>query len=147
MTRGFYEQLGTSRDAAIDELRSAYTRVVTQLIRRRKAIIEQGGDPSQLDLDRAQLEEAWDVVSDPERRRKYDAMLAVMDDDLPESGEELWEKVRPAFADPAAEAARGPELRRHGIAGQLATAATEYTLRAPFQGWQVSVRGFPDPNS
>ena len=52
-----------------------------------------------------QLEEAWDVVSDPERRRKYDAMLAVMDDDLPESGEELWEKVRPAFADPAAEAA------------------------------------------
>jgi hypothetical protein len=89
----------------MDELRSAYTRVVTQLIRRRRAIVEQGGDPSQLDLDRSQLEEAWEVVSDPERRRKYDAMLAVMDEELPQSGEELWEKVRPAFADPAAEAA------------------------------------------
>lgn len=104
MTRGFYEQLGAARDASIDELRSAYTRVVTQLIRRRKAILAQGGDPSQLDLDRAQLEEAWDVVSDPERRRKYDAMLAVMEEELPESAEALWDKVKPAFADPSAEA-------------------------------------------
>lgn len=104
MTRGFYEQLGAARDASLDDLRSAYTRVVTQLIRRRKAILAQGGDPSQLDLDRAQLEEAWDVVSDPERRRKYDAMLAVMEEDLPESAEALWEKVKPAFADPSAEA-------------------------------------------
>lgn len=105
MTRGFYEQLGTSRDASMNELRGAYTKVVTQLIRRRKAILEQGGDPSQLDLDRAQLEEAWEVVSDPERRRKYDAMLDVIDGDTPDSGEALWEKVQPAFVDPAAAAA------------------------------------------
>tara|TARA_Y100000589_G_scaffold318891_1_gene346880 strand:+ start:151 stop:1032 length:882 start_codon:yes stop_codon:yes gene_type:complete len=105
MTRGFYEQLGTSRDADLDELRGAYTRVVTQLIKRRKAIVEQGGDPSQLDLDRSQLEEAWEVVSDPERRRKYDAMLDVMDGDLPDNAEVLWKKVQPAFVDPAAAAA------------------------------------------
>ena len=67
--------------------------------------MEQGGDPAQIDLDRSQLEEAWEVVSDPERRRKYDAMLDVMEGEHPESGDQLWEKVQPAFVDPAAAAA------------------------------------------
>jgi len=104
MTRAFYEQLGAPRDAEVEQLRSAYTRVITQLIRRRKGIVEQGGDPSRIDLDRAQLEEAWEVLSDPVRRRKYDAMLEVMESEERVQEEGLWERVESAFVDPAAAA-------------------------------------------
>ena len=64
MTQGFYEQLGVDPAASVAEIRTSYARVVAQLVRRRKAVVEQGGDTSPLDLARSQADEAWRVQND-----------------------------------------------------------------------------------
>jgi hypothetical protein len=105
MTQGFYEQLGADSRASTKEIRGAYHKAAASLARRRKALLDQGGDPSQLDLARTQLEDAWTALSDPARRRRYDAMRALSEDGWTTDADELWEKVAGALIQPAAAAA------------------------------------------
>ena len=105
MTQGFYEQLGVDQGSSLSSVRSAYSRCVAQNLRRRKAVVEQGGDPSPLDLARSQLDEAWKVLSDPTRRRRYDAMLTLVSDGWTTDSTELWKKVSGALVSPPAGAA------------------------------------------
>lgn len=105
MTQGFYEQLGADPGASPRDLREAYRVVVARLQRRRKALLEQGGDTSLLDLTRHRLDEAWQVLSDPVRRRRYDAMLVVTREERPTGGDALWGRVAGALVHPAAAAA------------------------------------------
>lgn len=102
MTTGFYEQLGVDPRASAGAIRDAYSRAVSRLVHRRRAVSEQGGDTAQLDLAREQLEEAWSVVSDPVRRRRYDAMLSWSEADRPKTADALWEEVSDALVHPAA---------------------------------------------
>ena len=69
MTRGFYDQIGVPFDADLDQIRAAYGRSVAQILRRREATVGQGGDTAALDLTRVQIDEAWEILSDPARRR------------------------------------------------------------------------------
>jgi len=105
MTQGFYEQLHVDPGASPREIRAAYTRVVAQLLKRRRAVLERGGDPSPLELARGQAEEAWRVLSDPARRRRYDAMRAIASDGFTVDGAELWRRVSGALVHPASSAA------------------------------------------
>jgi hypothetical protein len=105
MTQGFYEQLGVDPAASAADVRAAYGRVIAQLSRRRKAIVEQGGDPSLLDVARSQADEAWSVLQDPARRRKYDAMRALMHDGWSTDPNEVWRRASGALVHPAAGAA------------------------------------------
>lgn len=127
MTQGFYEQLGVDPGASAPEIRAAYTRLVANLTKRRKAIVEQGGDPSPLDLARSQADEAWAVLSDPARRRKYDAMRALQHDGWTSDSNELWRKVAGALVHPAAGAAA--ELLR--VATNLKVGAMPPVPRMP----------------
>jgi curved DNA-binding protein CbpA len=127
MTQGFYEQLGVDPGASAPEIRAAYTRLVANLTKRRKAIVEQGGDPSPLDLARSQADEAWAVLSDPARRRKYDAMRALQHDGWTNDSNELWRKVAGALVHPAAGAAA--ELLR--VATNLKVGAMPPVPRMP----------------
>ncbi len=123
MTQGFYEQLGVGAASSLDEIRAAYQRLATAQIRRRKKIVEEGGDTSGLDLARAQADEAWEVLSDQGRRRQYDAMLALGDERV-EDALELWEKASGSLVSPAAGAAA--ELLRRSTTlrvGELPSAA------------------------
>lgn len=105
MTQGLYELLGADPSADRDALQAAYTRAVAQLVRRRRSVIEQGGDAQRLDLHREQVDEAWSVLADPVRRRRYDALRVLTEDgDLP-TGDALWERVSGSLASPAAAAA------------------------------------------
>lgn len=107
MTQGFYEQLGVSPDAELDTVRSAFHRQVARLGKRLKQLRDQGGDTSQLDLARAQLDEAWAVLSVPSRRQRYDAMLDFVDSD-PAPGvdaEQLWDAVGDSLVPPSVSAA------------------------------------------
>lgn len=105
MTQGLYELLGADPAADRDSLQAAYTRAVAQLVRRRRSVIEQGGDAERLDLHREQVDEAWTVLADPVRRRRYDALRVLTEDgDLP-TGDALWERVSGSLASPAAAAA------------------------------------------
>lgn len=106
MTRGFYEQLSVPADADLEEIRAAYGRAVSHLLKRREATVAQGGDPSSLDLARARLDESWEALSDPARRRRYDAMLAVAGDGVaPTDLADLWSRVAGAMIHPAVSAA------------------------------------------
>lgn len=105
MTQGFYEQLGLRPTAAPSQLREAYAAAAARLARRRRAVAEQGGDPAPLDLARAQLDDAWTVLSDPARRRRYDAMLALQGDDWTTEPDAVWRRAAGALVHPAAAAA------------------------------------------
>jgi hypothetical protein len=101
MASEFYEQLGVDRAASSSRIRSAYGQAVARLSKRRRAMVEQGGDSAQMDLLRARLDEAWTVLSDPIRRRRYDAMLAWSEGDRPHDPEAVWALVAGALVPPA----------------------------------------------
>jgi uncharacterized RDD family membrane protein YckC len=76
MTDNYYEELGVEPGASRDELREAHRRRVSELeaARERKNITE-----SQLQANRdevARVRAAWNVLSDPFQRQRYDAQLA-----------------------------------------------------------------------
>jgi hypothetical protein len=102
MSEGFYDLLGVDADATSSQLRAAYATGRSKLARRRRALIEQGGDPRQIAAARSRLDAGWAVLSDPARRRRYDALLAwTARDDRPRTEEALWPEVRDAMIDPA----------------------------------------------
>jgi hypothetical protein len=107
MTQGFYEQLGVRPDEDAATLRKAYHRQVARLTKRARQLREQGGDVSQLELARKQLDEAWEVLSIPSRRQRYDVMLAFMERDIESSidAEGLWAKVGAQLVPPSVAAA------------------------------------------
>ncbi len=102
MAQGFYELLGVDEGAPVDELRAAYQRRLAALVRRLRDARLQGADVSILEAQERELREAMDVLSDPVRRRRYDAYRRTTRDGLPTEAEELWERVRAAMVDPAA---------------------------------------------
>lgn len=106
MTQGFYEQLGVHPDADRDTLRDAYHRQVARLVKRTRQLHEQGVDTGPLDLTRAQLDEAWAVLSVPTRRQRYDAMLRFLETERSGVGSEaLWAEVGPSLVPPSVAAA------------------------------------------
>ncbi len=103
MSRGFYELLSVAEDAPAAAIRSAYGAAVTALGRRRRRLVEQGGDPSGLDYERARLDEAWATLSDSLGRRRYDALCAwSADSSAPRGGDALWAWAAPRVSPPAA---------------------------------------------
>lgn len=106
MNGGFYQQLGVETGASTGQVRAAYGRAVAQLVKRRKSLVDSGGDPAVLDQQRAMLDEAWAVLSDPVRRRRYDAMRAWQAEGAHTTNpESFWEQVAPSLVHPAAAAA------------------------------------------
>jgi hypothetical protein len=105
MTQGFYQLLNADPTATTDEIRAAYAQVVSVLERRHQAIIEQGGDPATIELARSQADEAWSILGDPARRRRYDAMRALGEDGWTTDPALLWERASGALIHPAAAAA------------------------------------------
>lgn len=102
MASEFYEQLGIDRTASSARIRQAYGQACARLAKRRRALVEQGGATAQLDLQRARLDEAWAVLADPLRRRRYDAMLAWSEGARAKDPGVVWGEVREALVHPAA---------------------------------------------
>jgi len=102
MTGGFYEQLGIDPGASAGQIRTAYGSAVARLVKRRRAFVESGGDTQQIDLARTQLDEAWGILSNPVRRRRYDAMLGWVSEPGTPTSDGLWERSSDAMIHPAA---------------------------------------------
>jgi uncharacterized RDD family membrane protein YckC len=96
MTENYYEELGVEPGASREELREAHRQRVADLeaARDKKGVTE-----SQLQANRdevARVRSAWNVLSDPFQRQRYDARLAsdaepggeveLVDDDVVEQG-------------------------------------------------------------
>lgn len=131
MDGGFYQLLGVEHTASTGQVRAAYGRAVANLVKRRKALLEGGGDPAALDRQRTQLDEAWSVLSEPTRRRRYDAMLEWLEEGGdPRNVEAFWDRVAPSLVNPAAAAAvkllrNTTHLKELGTVRQSASAAED----------------------
>src|SRR6185503_5896019 len=104
MPLGFYELLGIDPAARPEQVRGAYQNRLGELVRRMRAAKKAGADITVLEAQERTLREAMQVLSDPVRRRRYDAFRqAVASEAL--DGERLWAVARDALVDPAAVAA------------------------------------------
>jgi len=100
MAQGFYEMLGVEPDAGEDELRVAFQKRLAALVRRLKAARRHGADVSLLEFQERSLREAREILSDPVRRRRYDAFRKAADDMLPGDADGLWEQACGVLVDP-----------------------------------------------
>ncbi len=105
MLPGFYELLGVPRSASTDDIRAAYQRQLASLVRRLRAATRQSADTTVLETQERGLKEAFDVLIEPGRRRRYDAYRRASEEGLPTDAESLWESARGSMVDPAAAAA------------------------------------------
>jgi len=105
MPIGFYELLQVSADASSDAVRVAYQEQVAQVVRKLRAAEARQQDVAAIEARRAALGEAWAVLSDPLRRRRYDRFRELARGALPADPEDLWTQAGPSLIDPAAAAA------------------------------------------
>src|ERR1700754_2410886 len=68
LTKDFYQVLGVGKDAGADEIKKAYRKLA-----RANHPDSNPGDTAKHDKFKA-VAEAYDVVGDPEKRKKYDEM-------------------------------------------------------------------------
>jgi hypothetical protein len=110
VSQGFYELLGIDPTARPEQVRAAYQNRLGELVRRMRAAKKAGADVTILEAQERALREAMQVLSDPVRRRRYDAFRQavaseVLEGEVPLDGERLWAVARDALVDPAAAAA------------------------------------------
>lgn len=105
MAQGFYELLGVSETAPLADIRAAYQKRLAELVRRRRGAQDQGADVSILEGQERSLREALEVLSDPARRRRYDAMRSASLNGFPSDAAALWKHARGALVDPGTAAA------------------------------------------
>lgn len=105
MPPGFYELLGVEPPSSAARIRSAYGQALARLTRLRRARVTAGEATETLDRERVHLDEAWEVLSDPLRRRRYDALRAWQAGDRPTDPEAVWEAVGESLVHPAAQVA------------------------------------------
>ncbi|MFN7145993.1 MAG: helix-turn-helix domain-containing protein [Myxococcota bacterium] len=105
MPIGFYELLQVTPDASADTVRVAYQEQVAQVVRKLRAAEARQQDVAAIEARRSALAEAWAVLSDPLRRRRYDRFRELSRGTLPADPEELWSQAGPSMVDPAAAAA------------------------------------------
>ena len=103
---GFYEMLSVTPMGDRDEIRAGYHRQLGLLVRKLRKAREIGADTAALEARRDDLQEAYEILSDPGRRRVYDGFLALDGaEEQPTDLDSFWVRVRDSVADPAAAAA------------------------------------------
>lgn len=105
MSVGFYELLQVPPDATPEAIRAAWQEQVAQVVRKLRAAEARHVDVAAIEARQAALKEAWDVLSDPARRRRYDRFRELSRTGLPADPEELWNAASSSLVDPAASAA------------------------------------------
>lgn len=105
MSTGFYELLAVAPEADLAAVRAAYQEQVAQAVRRLRAAESRQQDTATLEARRTALVEAFAVLSDPARRRRYDRFRELSRSGLPADLDELWRVAAPSMVDPAAAAA------------------------------------------
>lgn len=104
-TMNHYQRLGVARDAQPDVIRDAY--------RRRARTAHPDATGSVDDDEMSAINEAWFVLRDPERRRRYDDVLLGA---APSTGADRPTQVRVRFGD------RSPGRPASALAGMVGAA-------------------------
>src|ERR1700741_4800063 len=121
--RDFYEVLGVARDASADDIQSAYRKLA------RTYHPDVNKDPGAEDRFK-EVSEAYDVLSDPEQRRRYDAFGPDFRQVPPDVDRQTWARARAgAGAGGGRARGRGGRARRGG-----GPAEDVYAQSGGFQG-------------
>lgn len=105
MATGFYELLGVAPEADSAAIRAAWQEQVAVVVRKLRAAEARQLDLAPLEARREALAEAWAVLGDPPRRRRYDRFRELARDGLPQDPDQLWAAAGASMVDPAAAAA------------------------------------------
>ena len=73
--RDYYQVLGVSRTASADDIKKAYRRLARQY----HPDLHAGGKKAEMEKKFKELNEAHEVLSDPDKRKKYDQYGAEWD--------------------------------------------------------------------
>lgn len=102
MSVGFYEILQVPPDASPEAIRVAYQEQIAQVVRKQRAAEARQLDMAAIEARRLALKEAWEVLSDPARRRRYDRFRDLSRQSLPADAEALWREASRSLVEPAA---------------------------------------------
>lgn len=105
MPVGFYELLQVTPDASPEAVSAAYQEQIAQVVRKQRAAEARNQDLSTIEARRLALAEAFGVLSDAPRRRRYDRFRELSRGTTPTDPEELWAQASSSLVDPAAAAA------------------------------------------
>ena len=105
MSSGFYEMLGVEPTTSAARIKSAYGQALSRLTKQRRTRLANGESVESLDRTRVQLDEAWEVLSDPMRRRRYDAMRTWQEAGGSTQPDDVWASVGESLVHPAAQVA------------------------------------------
>jgi hypothetical protein len=101
----FYERLGVPEGASEEQVREGYHKTLARLVKKLRSTRERGGDVAVLESQRDDVREAFEVLTDPQRRRRYQLFLRLDLEGLPREADELWEQVQAGLVDPTSSAA------------------------------------------
>jgi curved DNA-binding protein len=111
-SRDFYETLGVPRDVDAEELQRAYRK----LARTHHPDINKDPGAEERFKD---ISEAYDVLSDPEQRRRYDAFGPDFRQVPPDTDPQTWARARAAAGSSGARRGRGGARRGGGTAEDI----------------------------
>ncbi|MCP4806616.1 MAG: helix-turn-helix domain-containing protein [Proteobacteria bacterium] len=128
----FYDRLGVPNGASEEAVREGYQRSLARLVKKLRDTRSRGGDTQVLEAERDAVREAFDVLTDTTRRRRYDLLLQTEAQGLPQAPEDLWDTVQEGLVDPTAAAAVEVvrELTELDVGGSFTDAAYEKTAPA-----------------
>jgi curved DNA-binding protein CbpA len=139
MPVGFYELLQIAPDATAEAVRAAWQDQVAQVVRKMRNAEAKKLDRAPIEARRLGLNEAYAVLSDPARRRRYDRFREISRTGLPTDPDELWRAAGPSLVDPGAAAAI--EVIRSLTEIKVGPPFTSQPERAPVK--EVTSPGFP----
>ena len=99
MPQNFYEMLGVSPKASMQDVQAAYKRRLGQLVHRKHEAERSGAPLVVLLREERNLREAVEVLTNNKRRRQYDVFRDASEFGFPSDGEQLWKQAQTSMVD------------------------------------------------
>ena len=99
MPQNFYEMLGVSPKASMQDVQAAYKRRLGQLVHRKHEAERSGAPLVVLLREERNLREAVEVLTNNKRRRQYDVFREASEFGFPSDGEQLWQQAQTSMVE------------------------------------------------
>lgn len=100
MPQNFYEMLGVEVGATMHDIQLAYKRKLGRLVRRKREAEKSGAPLGVLEREERDLREAIEVLTNKQRKQRYDAFRQASEERFPTQIGELWELIQDSAMEP-----------------------------------------------